>query len=293
MAQSPTNTTAIPADPPRYGLIPQLLAPTPPELAARFIQGYAYQPEGCDPTGAEATVCASSTGQINSPAAQSVLEGQPVWLWAEDACSAFGFAARDWEGRVRRQLAAHQSYDLARELWEGNASQIAGLGNLYLSSPDANEVTSVPTAVGKAIGCLEAALASGLAGTPGLIHMTAQALAQAALLGVIRFESGTWRTPMGTAVIADAGYSGAGPGNEPAGDSQWAYATPMLQVWLAEVTVRPSSVDDRAALAESMDITVNDIVVRAGRLAMVGWQNECVHAAAELDLPVCGYGTGS
>jgi hypothetical protein len=67
----------------------------------------------------------------------------------------------------------------------------------------------------------------------------------------------------------------------------------MLRVWLAPVDVRPNSVNDREALAASMDVETNLVVVRAGRLALIGWQNECMHAAAELCLPVCGYGTGS
>jgi len=293
VAQSPTNIDAIPAEPPRYGLIQQLLAPTPDELANRFAQGWTFQPEGCDPTGAEALVCASAVTADTEMDRPGTIEGFPVWLWAEDRCSTFGFFSRNWNGRVRNALAVKQSYDLARELWEGNASQLGGLGNFYLSAPDANEVTTSAKAVGKALGCLEAALATGLAGGMGLIHITPQALMHAVTMNVVRFDSGTWRTPMGTQVIADAGYSGAGPGNVPAGETQWAYATAMMRVWLAEVIVRPNSTDDREALAASMDVETNLVVVRAGRLAMVGHANECVHAAAELDLPVCGYGTGS
>lgn len=290
---SPRDITAIPAGEPRYGLIQQLLADTPPNLAERFVDGWATQPEGCDPTGAEPVVCNTNTAAMADQSQPAVTEGFPVWLWAEDRCSTFGFFARDWDGRVRRALAAKQSYDLAREVWEGVASQLGGLGNFYLSAPDANIVTDGPFAVGKAIGCLEASLATGLAGDVGLIHITPQALVQAASVQAVRFDAGTWRTPMGTPVIADAGYSGAGPGNVPANVTQWAYATATLRVYLSEVTVRPNSTDDRTALAASMEVDTNTVVVRAGRLAAVQWANECVHAAAELDLPVCGYGTGS
>jgi len=293
VAQSQTNITAIPADPPRYGLIQQLLRDTPDELRDRFVQGWTFLPEGCDPSGAEPVICATSTAEVDGGDGPAVIAGQPVWLWAEDSCSTFGFMSRDWNGRVRRALDAKQSYDLARELWEGVASQIGGLGNMYLSAPDANIVTSGAFAVAKGVGCLEAALATGLAGRPGLIHITPQALMHLVTMNAVRFDSGTWRTPLGTAVIADAGYSGAGPGNEPAGDTQWAYATPMIRVHLAEVIVRPSSTDDREQLAAAMNIGTNLITVRAGRLAQLVWASECVHAAAELDLPVCGYGTGS
>jgi hypothetical protein len=282
---------SVPADPPRYGVIPLLNRPeVPAELAARFAMGWSFLAEGCDSSGTEPIVCGSTAELDDIPQAGPII-GQPVFLWAEDTCSAFGFRSRDWEGRVTRALAAHQSYDLAAELWDGAAALAGGLDNPWYTQADIDVSAGTPLAVGKALGCLEEALGLNLKGSPGLVHFTPQALTQLVQLGAVWRDGAVWRSPMGNLVVADAGYSGNGPGGDVAGETQWAYATPMIQVYLSPVQVIPGSTEQREAMAQAMDISTNDVTVRAGRLAAAVWANECVLAAAELDLPICGLGS--
>lgn len=295
MSNSATPTTGRPADGPRYGIIPVLGFTTP--SPARMVAGVEFQPEGCDPLGADSVVCTSSTAAMAETATRPERHTDtPVWHWAEDSCSTFGFWSRDWEGRVRRALDAHLSYSVAAELWDGAVTGADSLGNPVLAgaAADVDRVSSAPMGVGKALGCLEAALAVGLRGGEGLIHYTPQALAHLAELQTVRWDGTAWRSPMGHRVIADAGYSGNGPGPTAAGDSQWAFATPMLDLYADEVQLIPGNPTDREAMANgAVDISVNDVTVRAGRLVLVRWANDCVLAAAELDLPICAIGGSS
>ena len=286
------NIPSPTADPPRYGVIPLLArSEVPAELAARFALGWSFLSEGCDSSGAEPLASCGSVDVTADIPQAGPLSGQPVFLWAEDSCSAFGFRARDWEGRVRRALEAHQSYDLAAELWDGAAALAGGLDNPWYTQADIEVSAGTPLAVGKALGCLEQALGLHLKGMPGLVHFTPQALTQLVQLGAVWRDGAVWRSPMGHLVVADAGYSGNGPGGDVAGETQWAYATPMIQVYLDPIRLIPGSPDEREALAAMMDTRLNDITVRAGRLAAAVWANDCLLAAAELDLPICGTGS--
>jgi len=294
VANSRTPITGRPADPPRYGLIPTLGISEP--APARMVAGVEFQPEGCDAAGASAVECGSDTAAMDGGTGPGTIGQVPIWYWAEDRCSTFGFYSRDWEGRVRRALAAHRSYSVAAELWDGAISLAESYENPVLAGDwaDVDVVTSGATAVGKALGCLEQALAFGLKGGEGLVHFTPQALVHLAELNSVRWDGTAWRTPMGHRVIADAGYSGNGPGETPAGTTQWAYATPMLDLFADQVALLPGDPTDREVLAQgAMDIALNTVAVRAGQLILVRWANECVLAAAELDLPVCAVGGDS
>ena len=112
---------APPARPPRYGLL--AAAPTVADDDLRPLAGgWSYQPEGCGNSGISEIACAGNV-DVMSPAAQpSTIDGDPVWIWAGDECSTFGFGSRDWEGRARRQLAATESFRLGSRVvgWCGS-----------------------------------------------------------------------------------------------------------------------------------------------------------------------------
>lgn len=289
-------TQAPQARPPRYGLL--AAAPTVDDADLRVLAGgWEYQPEACGLSGRDSITCAGSTqGAIDASGQRpGIIEGDPIWLWGADECSTFGFQARDWQGRARRQLAATESYELAAELWDGTVAAADGLANPYLASAGANSdtVTNGPTAEVSALACIEQALAELLRGQQGMVHVTPQLLVHLRAADAISREGTVWTTSMGHIVVADAGYSGAGPGGAAAGSSQWAYGTPMIQVRLGPVEVIPGSLDDARGLAAAMDRSVNDVVVVAGRLAGLQWANDCAHVAAEVDLPVCLVGGAS
>jgi hypothetical protein len=206
-----------------------------------------------------------------------------------DECSTFGFEARDWEGRARRQLQANESLELAAELWDGAIATAATLSNRFFSGNVAwsDTVTNGPSSAVVALASLEQGMAELVNGQPGMVHCTAQALTHLVGSNLLTKEGGLWVTPSGHIVVADAGYSGDGPGADAAdATSQWIFGTSLLQVRLGPVELIPGSIDDARNLAASMDRQLNDIVVIAGRMAGVQWANHCGFIAGEVNVPI-------
>lgn len=294
MAQLRAVVQAPTPRPPAYGLIAAAPVIEDPEL--RWAGGWEFQPEGCGIGGRDSVVCAGNTGVMEPERGPDNVVGDPIWIWGGDACSAMGSGDRDWQGRARRQLQVLESYELAAELWDGTVTTADSLDNRFLAGAGAlsDTVTNGPTAEVSALACLEQALATGLKGAQGMVHMTNQLLVHLAAADVLTRQGNLWITPNGNIVVADAGYSGAGPGGVAAdADSQWIYGTPIIQVRLGPVEVIPGSLDSARQLAAAMDRGVNDIVVLAGRLAGFQWASECVHAAAQVDVGVCLIGGAS
>ena len=288
MPQPLAPIQAPPPRPPRYGLL--AVAPVVDDGDLRPLSaGWNFQPEGCGISGIGDADCAGNTDLMDPPAQPDSVDGDPLWIWGADECSTFGFNAREWEGRARRQLQSTESYQLANELWDGTVTQAAGLGNRWLAAADAlsDTVTNGPSAVATALACVEQGLAETLYGQQGMIHTTPGVLQHLATRAHVAKEGNVWVTPMGHVVVADAGYSGSGPDGTPASTSQWIYGTSFIQVRLGPVEIIPGGLDDARNLAAAMDRQLNDIVVYAGRLAGFQWQTECSHIAAEVDIPVC------
>lgn len=293
MAQLRAPVTAPPARPPVYGLIAAAPEWTgDPDL--RLPAGWSYQPEGCGLSGRLPVTCEGDTPAMDRFDRPGLVEGAALWVYAGDECTAAGSLTRDFIGRARRQLAATESYQLANELWTGSASVAANpdLPNRSLAgvATESDTVTTVASSAADALGCLEAGLASALFGGQGMIHVTPQLLVHLVGQQLVLREGRVWTTPMGHIVVADAGYTGSGPGGVAAGATQWAYGTPMIFVRLGPVMTFPDNLDDARGWAEALHRDVNDVVVVAGRLAGYRWANECAHVAAEVDVPVCAIG---
>ena len=165
-----------PPRPPRYGLL--AVAPVVDDGDLRPLSaGWNFQPEGCGISGIGDADCAGNTDLMDPPAQPDSVDGDPLWIWGADECSTFGFNAREWEGRARRQLQSTESYQLANELWDGTVTQAAGLGNRWLAAADvlSDTVTNGPSAVATALACVEQGLAETLYGQQGMIHTTPSA----------------------------------------------------------------------------------------------------------------------
>lgn len=284
-----TPVTAPQARPPGYGLI--AAAPVVEDGDLRWAGGWEFLPEGCGIGGRDSIACEGNVGAMTPERGPGVVQGDPLWVWAGDTCSTFGSMGRDWQGRARRQLAAIESYELANELWEGTVTTADSLANRFLAGPgaDSDTVTNGPTDLVRALGCVEQGLAEALHGAQGMVHVTPQLLLHLVAAQVVQRQGNLWTTPTGHIVVADAGYTGAGPASVgPTASSQWVYGTPIIQVRLGPVMVIPG---DR--LAEAMDRQVNTVVVLAGRLAGFQWASECAHIAAEVDEGVCLVGGAS
>ena len=105
------NVLAPPARAPQYGLI----AAAPVIDDGALPTGWAFTPEGCGNSGKLPILCAGNTTDMQIGNAEGtdwngdVIEGDPIWIYAEDRCSSMGSRNRDWQGRARRQLTAVES----------------------------------------------------------------------------------------------------------------------------------------------------------------------------------------
>jgi hypothetical protein len=284
MARTPIQAPAT--RPPAYGLI--VAAPTVETPATAWGAGWEFNREQCAGGGRTGTNCRGGNPErtVDTETDDELVEGDPFLVWAERHCRTIGFAAGEFEARARRQLAAIESYELANELWTGTltsdsqepANGMREMANRALVDVGSDTVTDGEVEPVEALGRLVRGLDECSHGTVGMIHVTSQVLVALVAASAVYRDGSKWYTPMGHIVVADAGYDGSGPGGAPAGVTQWAYATSLISVRLAPVSV-PASFDD------SVDHRTNRVVVYAERL--VGYQSEwCCHLAAEIDLPV-------
>lgn len=287
-----TPIAAVPAQPPRYGLIAAAPVNPPGVAELRWQTGVKWEPEQCGESSRFAVGCLGESVEL-VPADQAPFAGaEPFGIAASDECSPFGFGARDFGGRARRQLEATQSFEIANEFWTGSLSASAGLSNRSLVDSASDTLSNGPMAELAAFACLEQGLAVCGRGRRGMIHVTPEFLVNLVTNSTVRIEGGVFVSPLGNIVVADAGYDGSGPGGSAAGASQWAYATGMVAVLLSPPVLSPPNLSTAQAWAEATDRAVNTVTVWAQKVAAVLW-DECCHLAVEVDLPACLMGGAS
>ena len=270
----------------------------PPRRAARYnllsavevvndttltYEGWEFAPELCAGGGRLAPACAGNTAEITADTNPSIVEGDVFYVWASDRCSTFQFRTRDFAGRARRQLEAVQSYEIANELWQGGLS----LTQPSLNAAGSDTVTLAAVGADVAVGLVEGALGRLTKGALGMIHMTPEVLAACVTAGVVYRDGNLWRSPSGHVIVADAGYTGSGPGNAVPGAGaagQWIYGTGPVQVRLGEVVVVPGDPQDTTAMAQALDRSDNTVMIHAIRAATWVW-DECGHVAALTNVP--------
>lgn len=271
----------IPAAPPRYSLLQIALA----ESQDRWQGGIEWTPESCTRGQGLGLECDGSTADIEAVTSPSLHTADPFVVAASDRCSTIGFAARDYEGRARRILAAQQSRLIANEFWNGTIRDAKSLDNTALVDANCDLTCGDPASVVTAFGLLEEALAQYLGGRPGMLHVSPSVFTHAKAAFLFDLVGQVWRTPMGNAVVCDAGYllaNGPGGGTD-LSTSQWAYATGEVRVFIGEVLVVPGPLPE--AVAAATDRATNTLTLYAERLALIQW-DDCCHCAAEIDLPL-------
>lgn len=282
---------ARPVEPPRYGLL--VAAQVTPLNGVRWQRGIKFEPESCGSSGRTAILECGSTDELLAERDAAFVNADPFLIWSADECSIFGARARDWSGRVTRQLEATQSFQIAEELWTGTLSAEAGLDNRALVDSASDTLTNGAVSALDAFACLEQGLARCSQGRRGMIHVTPQVLVHLITNATVVREGTQYLSPLGNIVVADAGYDGSGPGGVPASTSQWAYATGLIGVTLeAAAEVVPGSLEDAQSLWRALDRDVNTLGIRAQKLAMYQW-DECCHLAAEINLAPCLIGGAS
>lgn len=296
--RSPVKPLAL--EPPRVGLLASVGAPTVdapiPDPAGgtrpvRWENGFWFEPEGCGESGIRNP---ASQDEKIIEAGQPPIQAEPFQLWAGDRCTLMDGLGREWQRRAQDQLAASESYQIAHELWTGDLTADAldcndePWPNAYLADPTAvDRLTNGGADPVDGLACLEAGLAHYLKGRRGMIHATPQLATHWFAASALRREGRLLLTALDTIVVPDAGYPGDGP-DAPAGATQWAYGTDMVQVRLGTVVLLPDGDD----LAAALDRQNNDVEYRAERMAAVTWGG-CAHVGAEFDVPVCLIGGSS
>lgn len=287
--------TPPPPSPPRFSLVRSAPAAGIPEDA--LYAGWRFMPELCPDDSAGGVVMVDCLGSAEDPLSEGVGAvteqlGQSFMVYVAQTCSTVGNLGRDWQARLRRQMAAEESYYLARQL---------AVGGFALDQDSLNETGTdvigsggLPASI--ALAALEDELAERLRGQLGQIHVPFSILTLLIVAGAIRFDLGQWYSPAGHLVIVDAGYTGTAPGSSdttPADDAVYMYGTSSIRVQLGEVQTIPAQAEaDGSIPAEAVERDVNTVVIRAGRLATYVW-DECVHVGIAVDTTVDPLGGGA
>lgn len=239
----------------------------------RWQTGLAWRPERCF-TVAGFGPCNDSPAVPDEP--DIILpEVYPVGYRVSDECTTLGGELDT--SRVQRQADAVLSYQLAHELWTGalsTADPVTVDGSPYinphLASADATTVATDSTTIAGRLGALEQAAMVQAFGQQVFLHVPAKYLLEIGSMLVFRGDS--IYTPLGSVVVADAGYPGTGPAGT--GDS-WAYATGPVMAFRTEVEL---AVD----MASTLDRRTNRRKVWGTRYIAAAF-DPCSHMAADLE----------
>lgn len=253
---NPQAIPAVPVRPPFYGLV---TAADAIEDGVTWEQGVKWNPEQIYEGGVTAPDCFGSVASFPDSVNPANNEAEPFAVSAVDACSTFGWQARDYEGRARRQLAAVQSAFIAHEFQTNSL----GLANVALEDAQIH-VLPDPQVPVEALALMEGALAAQFGGRRAMVHVTPQTFTLLKAAFVIDFVGNKWQTGLGTVVVADAGYTAIN-GHE------YMYGTLMVQLRLGEVLLVPGSLEQ--ARAQATDRATNLTMIVATRLALVQYDS--------------------
>jgi hypothetical protein len=187
---------APPVAPPRFSLLTAV--PTVDEPGLRWEGGYSFLSEmggRHDAVGVEGCLEWYEAGTDEA----WTVDADPVVLWAEGPChTTMGTRSRDWQAIARRSLLARQSRNLARWLADEQLTPA--------STANGGEAQGTPAYV---IAKLEDWLALELDGPVGCLHVSPGTLAVLVGGGFVNLDGARYTTPIGTVVVADAGYAGS------------------------------------------------------------------------------------
>lgn len=248
--------TAPPATPPVYGL---LKAATIVTDDVHWQSGIKWSPEQIGGGFAGCLDCGGGSTELDQGDNPIVGHAEPFLIYAEDHCSTFGFAARDYEARARRQLASVESALIAHEFQTGTIGADCSpvLQNVPLE--DGVDLGGSGVPVVEAFALLEQALAEKFDGRRCMLHVTPGTMTEAQSAFLVMLQGGQWITALGSIVVADAGYL-------PVGGHHWAYGSSLVQI-------RESAVEVPNTFEESVDRATNSVVVYAERLALVQYDS--------------------
>lgn len=248
-----------------------LLASAPPQNSGDWENGLSFIGEGCpdlqlfDP-------CAETDDFAGSMPVTTFLS--PIGYRLSAECSTIGGVLDQQADRLARQAEAVASFALARELAEGAGAQASpftdGFGNAdvvnpYFSDGNAEELTAA-TSLLQGLGALEQAAREKTKGQRVYLHIPITIATQVA--AQLFRQGNELRTATDAVVIADAGYTGKGPGVQ---TGIWGYAT-------GPILTRLSSVNTVRDAAMTINRRTNRQQVWADRLFVAGY-DQCSSVA--------------
>lgn len=295
MSQARRNAVpAPPAQPPRYGLL--VAAAVDTSLEPIWQDGVQWRPELCAASGRYYPDCQASPDtnweQQLGDGATGLVGSDPFYAYATDQCSPTGLPPQEFIDRARRQLEATRSYQVAAELWDGDGGVPS---DSDYASPSLVETVTDDVGAGSLLSVtlglaeLEGHFASTTQGRRAMVHVSPRAFTVLAGAGLVNLQGGVWLTPLGSIVVGDAGYSGAGiDGDDNAavtGTEEWAYVTGLVGVRQGPLELYPATAE---AIGEGFTMATNDVQVLAQQLHLLQW-DPCGAAAARIDLALlCG-----
>lgn len=242
-----------------------LLAAFPPENSGDWENGISFIGESCPNLGVF-DPCAQ-TGDL-APGNADLAFLSPLGYRLTAECTTLGVDLQAAVDRVSRQAQAVASFALARELAEGAgtvaapfdvvAEGLTAQHNPYFADGNA-EVLPAATSLLQGLGALEQAAREKTNGMRVYLHIPIVVATQvAAQLFKIGNEL---RTATDAVVIADAGYTGKGPGVQ---TGTWGYAT-------SQVFTRLSPVATITEPAQTINRRTNRRQIWADRLFVAGY----------------------
>lgn len=259
------------------------------EGGTRWITGFTFD---ADPCGGSHIIdpCQLGSGADPADTTTCIAVGpiQPYIVAATEKHSTFDNRPQYYRDRALRKLLGSQSKGIEAEFWAGTkATARTWSNNQYLANPTGLTILQSGAALGiiDGLAALEQAIADGSTWERGAIHATPRLvthwISQQLVHAIPNPRGGTLLTEMGTVVIAGSGYPGTGPGGAGGvnlNHLQWAYATPLPQVRLGEITYNETDTD-----LVAVDRSTNDRTVRAQRFAAVTFA-PCFRAAALVNM---------
>jgi hypothetical protein len=263
----------------------------------RWAGGIKWRPYTDGGIGGAYDPCNVGTLTAGTPVAPQTNEAFAIW--EADSCSAMGnerFVAAE---TAKILLEATTSKKIAKELWRGDIAKAQGWSNRRLSNPTAlNNLGKINAgaAVNRiaAFAALEQSIGEQGSGATGYIHCTRRTAAFWASDHLIERVGNRLVSPLGTVIVADAGYDGSDSTGAftAAGTTAWAYATGPVRVWVSDIEIQTSNQilpplgigpqDMNDLIGEGLARDTNLITVRAYRYALAAFDST-IHVGVLVD----------
>jgi len=243
-----------------------------PLTDVRFENGVGYYAYPCGPA-KKFDQCATVVVPKTTSTQTAPTDFGAFTVYLAATCTMRGIGNDDEEYR-RRAMVAFEAYEpqqVELEFWEGGIQP----NNPHLT-------TTGPTLPN---GATTTNLVNGLAILEGVIvrdaviHMSRRMAVAMASQRLLEDEGdGVLRTPLGTPVVAGAGYTGKEPTGQAAnaGTVEWIYATTKPSVFRSQAVLLPETA------AEALDRTLNNYTIYAERQYVVAF-DQCLRAAVRID----------